>query len=885
MRGLIRGSRSAGRAIACFAALLVFCCFPAAAYACDGQVSVCGTGPEDSIALIRNGAPVAVHINVNADPAVNRVARDLALDLERVSGVESRVSTGLDRLEGRMVIIGVLGDGGLVDDLAARGLLEVSAISGQWEAFLQQVVQNPVDGVEQALVIVGSDRRGAIYGTYDLSERIGVSPWYWWADVPVEQRENLYVTAGTRQDQPGVRYRGFFINDEDPAFSSWASAQFGGVNSGAYEQVFELLLRLKGNYLWPAMWGKSIAEDDPASLALAAEMGVVLGTSHHEPLTRAHVEWDRALHDGRAMGEWNYATNAPALQQFWREGMERFVESGADGVITIGMRGDGDEAMSEDTAIPLLEQVVAEQRTIIADVTGRPAGETPQVWALYKEVQDYYDQGMTVPDDVILLFADDNWGQIRRLPRAGAEPRAGGYGVYYHFDYVGGPRSYKWLNNNQIGKVWQQMDLAWQRGARDLWIVNVGDIKPMEVPLTFFMEQAWDPEAMDREALAGWPRDWVQRTFGSEHADAITRLLDAYSIVGSRRKPELIDPGSFALGDGIGEELDGGEFGRMVAQWRFYSNEAQRLRWQLPAQHRQAYFQLVEHPILAMHTLFELYYATAWNRRLAAAGDVRANYFADLAEQHFQADRDIAMAYHTMNDGKWQGMMSQTHIGYTSWDDPDEDLLPAIERVPTDLQAEAISDLIRFADPALPEGSGMTFNVGGPDSGTLRLTSNGEVGWEVVTHLGRQGTALVSLPQDATPTTIADGIRADYTFRLPGGPTRVALYLSPTLDTQDQGGLRLGISLDDGEPRILTTTLEPTNDPADNQDKRDWEDAVRDNAQMLIVDFGEVEAGEHRLTLWRIDGNVVIDSIGIGADPTGGFYLGYPIRPPQGARD
>ena len=303
-----------------------------------------------------------------------------------------------------------------------------------------------------------------------------------------------------------------------------------------------------------------------------------------------------------------------------------------ESVVTIGMRGDGDEAMTEGTAIELLESIVADQRRIIARVTGKPAEQTPQVWALYKEVQDYYDRGMQVPDDVILLFADDNWGQIRRLPTPIAQ-RSGGYGVYYHFDYVGAPRNYKWLNTVQIEKTWQQMDLAWRAARRSMWIVNVGDIKPMEFPLSFFMKQAWNPEAMTLEALARYPEEWARATFGPAQASEIADLVTRYSQYAARRKPELIDADSFALGAATDDALDGGEFGALVAEWQ--ALEQEMLRREVDACRRNSTRRTSSWSSirsLRCANLYELYYAVAWNRRLAAAGDSRANVFADHAE-------------------------------------------------------------------------------------------------------------------------------------------------------------------------------------------------------------------------------------------------------------
>ena len=453
------------------------------------------------------------------------------------------------------------------------------------------------------------------------------------------------------------------------------------------------------------------------------------------------------------------------------------------------MRGDGDAAMSGSTAVSLLESIVADQRRIIAAVTGKPAEQTPQVWALYKEVQDYYDGGMKVPDDVILLFADDNWGQIRRLPTAGVQ-RRGGYGVYYHFDYVGGPRNYKWLNTVQIEKTWQQMDLAWARGARSLWIVNVGDIKPLEFPLSFFMKQAWNPEAMTLEALARYPEEWARATFGPAQASVIANLVTRYSQYAARRKPELIDADSFRLGASTNDALEGGEFGALVAQWQTLEQEMLRVRSTLPPEQRAAYFQLVEHPIAALTNLYELYYAVAWNRRLAAAGDSRANVFADRAEAAFRRDQEITNAYHALNGGKWDGMMAQTHIGYTGWQQPERQVMPQLKRV----KKRGTPKPIVFVSPSNSSavaGEGDVIAIEAPHYS--RAVDGKDLAWHVVPHLGRTLGAVTALPQGRGATTQQDGVRLEYDVTLSkAGDLTVQLYLVPTLDVIGAVGVRIG---------------------------------------------------------------------------------------------
>lgn len=855
------GATTTPRAIV---ATLLLMAFGSPAIACDDPVSVCAAARTGSFALIERNVPAAVYVDAGADPAVRHAAASLREDLERVSGRAPSAPATVTEARGPTVILGVLGKSPLIDGLVKRDKLRLGDLAGEWEGFRQIVVDRPTPTIPRALLIVGADRRGAVYGAYDLSERIGVSPWVWWADVPVTRKPTLYLTAGARGDHPRVKYRGFFINDEDPAFSGWAKAKFGGINAKAYAHVFELMLRLKGNYLWPAMWApKAFNDDDPNNKVLADEMGVVMGSSHHEPMTRAQDEWHRHTDQGITGGRWDYATNAENLRAFWRGGIERMMSKG-DGVgyeslITVGMRGDGDEPMAEGAATQLLEQVVKDQRAIIAEVTGKPAQQTPQVWALYKEVLDYYDHGMRVPDDVTLLFADDNWGQIRRLPVPGKDrlDRAGGYGVYYHFDYVGVPRNYKWINTNQVAKVWQQMDLAYRRGARNLWIVNVGDIKPMEYPLSFFMRMAWNPEAMTPDALQAFPRQWASATFGAALGPDIGQVLTAYATYASRRKPELIDYDSFALGQDLGPVLDGGEFGALVDQWRALANQVETIKARLRPDQQDAYFQLVEHPVLALSNLYEMYYATAWNRRLAAHNDARANYFADIVEATFKRDAELTARYHALGGGKWAGMMHQVHMSYVIWNDPTQQTMPSIVRVSADTPPDKLAAKIVFGRPDKTPAQAGTIQASKFDS----AAQGAGLAWKTIPDLGRDG-AVIAWPQGRPATSPADRMWLGYDVALPSaGPARARIRLAPTLDTLGTQGVRLGVSLDDGDVQILTSSLSATGGGAVTPGQKAWYKAVIDNAQTLEHTFADVAAGPHTLKIWRIDDNVILEQV------------------------
>src|SRR5574344_1338527 len=370
-------------------------------------------------ALPLHGA--AVTVDPQEYEGVKMAVRSLEADFRRVGlPLATGVKNGGSATE---IVVGTVGRSKAIDRLKLRDL------KGKREKFI-------ITTIGSQLVIAGSDRRGTIYGVYELSRQLGVSPWYWWADVPVTRHEEAYVRRGTYTDgEPAVEFRGLFLNDEAPCLTSWVKNTFGTDygDHRFYEKVFELILRLKGNMMWPAMWGWAFYADDPENGKTADRMGIIMGTSHHEPMARNHQEYAR---NRQQWGAWNYATNAAKLDQFFREGIERM--KGTEDMVTIGMRGDGDEAMSAEADTKLLQQVVKRQREIIREVTGRPAKETTQVWALYKEVLDYYDAGMRVPDDVIMLLCDDNWGNIRRVPTTEKDRRRpGGWGLYYHVDYVG----------------------------------------------------------------------------------------------------------------------------------------------------------------------------------------------------------------------------------------------------------------------------------------------------------------------------------------------------------------------------------------------------------------------------------------------------------------
>ena len=574
-------------------------------------------------------------VSISFDPqehsCVQRAVANLQQDFERVTG-----KSGLSGISGKSefsgqsgtsILIGTVGCNKQIDQWVKKGVLR--DLKGKTEKYI-------IKTIDGQLVIAGSDKRGTVYGIYELSQQIGVSPWYYWADVPVVKHDTIYIKKGEYTDgEPAVRYRGLFLNDEAPCLTSWVKNTFGTDygDHRFYEKVFELILRLKGNFLWPAMWGWAFYADDPENSKVADEMGVIIGTSHHEPMARNHQEYARRRNE---WGAWNYQTNKENLDRFFREGIERM--KGTDDIVTIGMRGDGDEAMSAEADTKLLENIIDNQRRIIKEVTGKPADRTTQVWALYKEVQDYYDAGLRVPDDVMILISDDNWGDIRRVPTASERSRKGGWGIYYHVDYVGAPRNTKWLNVTQTQQMFEQLSLAYDFGIERMWILNVGDLKPMEYPITLFMDMAWSPKDYTVQTVTDHTRRFFSSALGDSSLFTLHSSLaeEAASIYNrncqymARVTPEMLDARTYNVATG--------EWKQVADDYQRLELRALRLYDQVPAEARDFYRQLLLFPVQAMANLYDMYYAQAMNQYLAASKNPDANAWADKVRECFRRD-------------------------------------------------------------------------------------------------------------------------------------------------------------------------------------------------------------------------------------------------------
>ncbi len=732
-----------------------------------------------------------------------------------------------------------------------------------------QVIDKPFKGIDKALVIAGSDKRGAAYGTFEISKQMGVSPWYWWADVPVKKKDAIYIKKNIfLRDHPLVKYRGIFLNDEAPALSGWVHEKFGNFNHQFYEKVFELLLRLKGNYLWPAMWGNAFNNDDTLNPVMANKYGIVMGTSHQEPMNQATEEW---RHERK--GAWNYQTNDSVLRAFWKQGIGNMDHR--ETIVTIGMRGNGDKPMTEGSNIALLEKIVDAQRKIIANVTGKPASQTPQDWALYKEVQDYYDKGMRVPDDVTLLFSDDNWGNVRRLPKLNEPKRKGGYGIYYHFDYVGDPRNYKWINTNNIARVWEQLHLVYSYGVDRIWIVNVGDLKPMEFPISFFLDYAWDTKKITADNIGNYYTEWASQQFGPKHAKEIGNIIQKYSQYIARRKPELLSPETYSLTNY--DEAD-----RVIKQYQQLVAEAEKINAELPTKYKDAYFELVLFPVKAFVNLNELCVAVAKNRWLASENNIAANQHADEAKQYYKTDSLLSYQYnHELATGKWNHMMDQTHIDYTYWQQPPFNKMPEVKYVLDNSQKdESVKVDVRdvTSENLIPKNaSGNIFYekngyVSIEAAHYTKAVNTKNIKWQVIPGIGKDGDGITTFPVTAKEQTLTNGnpyLQYEI-YVYDTGKVKLNAYFSPTLNFKnDSLGLQYAISIDNEKPQIVSVNK-------DDKNESTWRKWVANNIIIKSTEHTILQPGKHAIKYWMISPAIILQKMVLDFGGEKPSYLGPP---------
>jgi Glycosyl hydrolase family 115/Gylcosyl hydrolase family 115 C-terminal domain len=875
-----------------------------------GELSLAGSPGAADFVLFDGKAPAPILIETNEPSAVVRAAGDLVKDIQRVTTVEPALVNQVPPKEKNLIIIGTLGDSQTVDQLAAAGKLDVTGIRGEWESYVLQIVKRPLPGVDRALVIAGSDRRGTIYGIYTLSEMIGVSPWYWWADVPIQKKTFVALRGDLlKQGPPAVKYRGIFLNDEDWGLRPWASKTFdpktGNIGPKTYAKVFELLLRLRANYFWPAMHpGTRPFNYYPSDKALANDYGIVMGSSHCEQMLRDNIsEWNPAVN-----GQYNFVTNPQGVLQYWEQ---RVRENGKyENIWTLGMRGISDSGMpgggTPRQKAERLHTIITDQRKMLARWVNPDVAKVPQIFVPYKEVLALYRLMPNIPGDITLVWPDDNYGYIREFSNAKERQRGGGAGVYYHVSYWGRPHDYLWLCSTAPGLIAEEMTKAYDYGANRVWMLNVGDLKPAELDIEFFLKLAWNPRAWNGTNTYDLLEQQFARDFGPASAPELTSIMAAYYRLNFQRKPEFMP---FSL-DTFSPTLNGDEAERRLEAWQKLSARAVAVGKKLPSDMYDAFFELVGYPVEA---------AAAMNVKCLALDEYYNGINQDPAARLVQARKaqaDITRLTYIYNNrivgGKWRYMMS---------DDPRRQLKLKIPQTPSrgkqatarSWSAAAVTPLSNgdrsFNNSDTLSSSAAPKAVSQPlHSKTLPHSSNAprfpgadfvehnhcvimeaedasafipgkNAHWQKVIGVGYDGEAVTVFPRlvpvlDTPQQILSESPCLQYKFWIRhAGNWKVTVRSLPTFSVEAGKPRRYAIAVDDEPPQIVSLPL------VLSENNHLWQKDVLRNAALTTSVHDIAKHGLHTLKIWMVDPGIVLDAIAITGD---GAHtpLGY-LWPPE----
>jgi len=804
-------------------------------------LEVVSATPQDSHAVVLAGSGSVTAVDPGDYPVVTVAANLFADDVERVTGRRPVVA---DKPSGAQTIIaGTLGHSRLIDQLAGNGRLQgLDRIEGGWETTLWQIVDKPFPGVKRALVIVGSDRRGTAYGLMQLSEKIGVSPWYWWADVPAQHHDTLAVKLSAPEvDKPGVKYRGIFINDEDWGLSPWVKNTFDpelkNIGPKTYEKVFELLLRLRLNYLWPAMHEVSTEFGSiPENAQLADKYGIVPGSSHCEPMLFNNVHWDE-----QAKGKWDYAINRDAIHSIWEETAK--ARANQEAVWTLGIRGIHDRAMEGPWDIPTrintVTQVIKDQQALLERHVTKQWGPPAQIFVPYKEVLTIYDAGLKVPPDVTLVWVDDNFGYLRRLSAPEERKRAGGAGVYWHISYYGGPHSYTWINTTPPALFWEELHKAWENDARTLWVINAGDIKPAEIGIDYFARLSWDPEGLGPDSQPRFLREFAAKNFSAKSAQTIAGFLMEFYRLGTIRKPELMNR-EWAL------SLTASSAAKLRQDYADLLKREEAIAAAIPAAARDAYTETIGFParVLGAAGLIFMADRKAQNGEDAAASERDVTRLRDYLTAQVEN-------YNTRLAGsKWKGMMPGLVTGkdLTAWNS--QVRWPWGEK----------------STPAAPPRTAVQPPAGDSwraAAAADRRSLPGSASWRVIDGLGSTGRAMAVLPaglQSSWRDGRGDAPYLEFDFRTKGGNAEALVDFVPTFRIYPGMKLRVAVSVDGQEPALVEV---PGSSGAEDEAGTIRSAAVQDNYVRLRVPLPGLAAGRHAFRIAAVDPGAVVDRVSL----------------------
>ena len=622
---------------------------------------------EDVFPVVTSASKSVVCYDRSDEESVKKTVKLFVEDVERVTGkrleLKEKMPSGKD-----IILVGMIGKNKYINQLVAQGRLDISPIKNGWEQYVITIINNPFAGVGKALVIAGCDRRGTSYGLFSVSEAIGVSPWYWWADAPVARKKELRLQVNTIvSKEPSVKYRGIFINDEDWGLKPWASKVFepetGDIGPKTYAKICELLLRLKANYLCPAMHSCTKAFNHyPKNKLVADSFAIVMGSVHCEPLLFNNAsEWDRST-----MGEWNYVKNRDGINKVLRK---RVQENGKfENVYTLAMRGIHDAVMAGNLSLEeqarVLEKAFDDQRNILESEISKPANQIPQAFTPYKEVLETYDHGMVLPDDVTIVWSEDDFGYIKRLSNSEERKRSGRSGVYYHVSYWGPPKHYLWIATTPPALMYEELEKAYRATADRLWVVNVGDIKPAEYHITLFMDMAYDIERFNFNNINTHSVDFLCRMFGEEYREDLSDIQQTYFQLAFARKPEYMERST----DTEFSIQNYREADKRLAAYERISAKAEAILNKLDKEAVPAFFQLVYYNVKGAALVNQMTLNAQKNRLYASQKRSAANLLRSRVKAYGDSLEIITKRYNSLLNGKWQGMMSLIHGGARSFE-------------------------------------------------------------------------------------------------------------------------------------------------------------------------------------------------------------------------
>lgn len=842
-------------------------------------LSVCFTSIHAGIVITNNaqsGAfPLATEqgaatVFVSPDEAVvvQKAAQMLSSDIVKVTGHEAPLKTDSKVQGQRVVVIGTIGHNRFIDELMKKGQIDVGSIRRGWEQYIIQSIKSPKKGIDEALIIVGSDKRGTAYGALTVSEKIGVSPFYWWADIPVKRHKEIYLSGREASKEPSVKYRGIFINDEDWGLKPWASKNFerdlGDIGPKTYAKVCELILRLKGNMLGPAMHECTGAfYSHPESKLVADSFGIMITTSHCEPLlinTASKWEWDI-----KRDGDWNYKTNGAAIRKKWDD---RLTEASRfDNIYTMAMRGLHDAGlrgnMPLDERTKVLDQVIKDQRALLTNHIRKPITQIPQIFVPYKETMDVYENGLKVPEYITLVWVDDNYGYMKRVSNPAEQQRSGRAGVYYHLSYLGAPHDYLWLNTTPPVLMYEELMKAYHTGADRYWLLNVGDIKPMELGIKLFFDLAWDVNSMDIRSVNKAQSQFLAGIYGQGYRNALQDILDQYYRLAWSRKPEFMgwerewdDSVHTGLRDTEYSFSNYSEAQRRLRDYRSISDKVRDLMTELPSDQRPSFFEMVAFPVMGAYQMNRKFLMAQLNHEMAKAGKRSvANWAARQMDLAYDSINALNHQYNSLLDGKWNGMMalapawcSLTH------------LKPQVQRF-KDAGEEPVDLSVRPTD----NKNCMALNL----SEFIRKSDHNHK-ISVIHGLGYDWKVLqLGLPTEEPSDAMdinGDGVE----YRLPEIPSdsiSVTIYTVPYWPLFKGRGTKIGVSIDGSEPQVF-----------DNRFKeygKSWKDQVLRNGAVCHLKFSiDKYKGFHSLLFLCGDPGQMIEKVVIDWGGLKTSYLG-----------